>query len=87
MAFGDLVLKASSMKPAAKVITHYLISVGAFYAFLLAPAKNSGSPVVLILLLTAVYFIIALPIIIVRSRKMKKENEATPYVSVYSKKK
>lgn len=87
MALGDLVLKAKSMKSATKVITHYLISVGAFYAFLLAPAKNSGNPVVLILILTAVYFIVAIPVIVVRARKRKKETEAAPYVSVYSKKK
>ena len=87
MALGNLVLESKSLKPAAKVITHYLISVGAFYAFLLAPAKNSGNPVTLILILTAIYFIIAIPIIVVRARKRKKENDATPYVSVYSKKK
>ena len=87
MALGNLVLRSKSIKPFAKIMYHYLISIASFYIFLVLPAKNSGSPAVLLLTLTFVYFVIATPILIIRHKQHKKEIEVTPYISVYTKKK
>ena len=85
MALGNLILTAKKMKLSAKTALHYLVTVASFYLFLLLPASNSGNPFTLILILTAIYFIIAAPIVIVRYLKNKKENEAVPYKSQFSK--
>ena len=87
MALGNLILMTKKIKLAAKTMLHYLITLTSFYLFLLAPSKGSGNPFVLILILTAVYFIIATPLIIVFSYKNKKQNETIPYKSQFSKNK
>ena len=85
MALGQLLLRAKSIKMAAKTMLHYVITVASFYIFLLSPAGNMTSPVFLILVLSVVYFVVALPIIIVKHIKNKKTEEEMPYQSVYKK--
>ena len=85
MAFGNLTLKSKKIKLAAKTALHYAITVLSFYFFLLSTSEKSGNPFTLILILTIVYFVIAAPIVVVCRIKSKKENEATPYKSQFSK--
>ncbi len=85
MSLGQLLLRTKSVKLAMKAICHYAITVMSFYLFLLLPAGNMTNPLFLILLLSVVYFAVALPIIIVKHLKNKKAEEAKPYQSVYKK--
>ena len=87
MALGNLILMTKKIRLAAKTTLHYLITLTSFYLFLLTPSNGSGNPFILILILTAVYFIIATPLIIVSYLKNKKLNETIPYKSQFSKNK
>ena len=86
MAVGNLVVKAKKINLFAKTALHYLITIVSFYAFMVAPMKSAGDPFTLILVLTAVYIVIAAPVVIVFYIKNKKTSEAIPYQSQFSKK-
>jgi uncharacterized membrane protein YfcA len=85
MALGNLVIKSQAMKIGAKTILHCAMTILGAYVFLILPNKTTANPFVILLTFAAIYFIIATPILIVRRSKLKKEEEKTPYKSMFSK--
>ena len=85
-SLADCIFKARALGITAKVFIHYAVAVFSFYAFVYAPTKSEANPVVIIVFLSAVYFIIATPFLIVRAVNKKKKEKAVPYQSIYSKK-
>ena len=85
MALGNLVVKSQSMKLGAKTLLHCAMTILGAYVFLILPNKTTANTFVILITFTVIYFIIATPILIVRRSKLKKEEEKTPYKSMFSK--
>jgi len=87
VAIADMVWKAQNAKTALKLTVHYIAITAAFYVFLYLPvqsSQNPTSPLIIIALLSVVYFICATTALVIRAKIRKKKEEATPYVPVYS---
>ncbi len=85
LACADCIFKARSLGTGAKVAIHYAITISSFYIFVCLLAKNQANPIVIIMLISVIYFIISAPILIVRHSIKKKKKKEVPYQSVYSK--
>ena len=85
LACADCIFKVKSMGVSAKVVIHYAITVISFYIFVCSPAKSEANPILILLLLSVIYFIIAAPILIVRAIIKKKNTPVEAYKPVYGK--
>jgi peptidoglycan biosynthesis protein MviN/MurJ (putative lipid II flippase) len=86
-ALADMVWEAKNAKTAFKLIVHYVVLTVAFYVFLYLPVQstqNPTSPIIIIALLSVIYFICASIVLVILSKIRKKKEAETPYVPVYS---
>lgn len=86
--FASSLIYKSKLNTILKVLFHYLITSGSIVLYFVFFAKLGGNLqsnrlFVIFLITTVIYFVVAIPVLMIRTKKEKKQNEASDYKSQF----
>ena len=83
ISVAECIFKAKTLNIFIRVLVHYAVFVISFYVFVCAPTANLNKPIIIMTLVTVIYFIVAIPILVIRGAVKKKQKDSIPYEGVY----